>query len=122
MAGSENYVANPLGDHFDKGSSLNSERNTMDTLRVGVIGYGYWGPNLTRNFYELPSADLVAIADLREERRKEALSRFPHLITAQDYHDLFDLGLDAIVISTPPATHHPIARECLEHNLHVLVE
>jgi predicted dehydrogenase len=94
----------------------------MDKPRVGVIGYGYWGPNLARNFYELPSANLVAVADLREERRKHALSRFPQIVAAESYQELFDLDLDAVVISTPPATHHQIARECLEHNLHVLVE
>jgi predicted dehydrogenase len=94
----------------------------MDTLRVGVIGYGYWGPNLTRNFYEIPSANLVAVADLKEERLKQALSKYPQIIATQDYKELFDLGLDAVVVSTPPATHHQIARECLEHDLHVLVE
>lgn len=94
----------------------------MDKPRVGVIGYGYWGPNLARNFYELPSANLVAVADLREERRKHALSRFPQIVAAKNYQQLFDLDLDAVAICTPPATHHQIARECLEHNLHVLVE
>lgn len=94
----------------------------MDTLRVGIIGYGYWGPNLTRNFYELPSAKLVAVADLKEERRNQAQSKYPHIIVTSDYHELFNLGLDAVVVATPPATHHRIARECLEHNLHVLVE
>ena len=94
----------------------------MDTIKVGVIGYGYWGPNLARNFYELPAADLIAVADLKEERRKQAASKFPQLVTTEYYRELFDLGLDAIVVSTPPATHHQVARECLEHGLHVLVE
>jgi predicted dehydrogenase len=91
-------------------------------LRVGVIGYGYWGPNLTRNFYELPSADLVAVADLKEERRKQALAKYAQLIVTDDYKGLFDLGLDAVIVSTPPLTHFAIAKDCLLHNLHVLVE
>jgi predicted dehydrogenase len=94
----------------------------MERLRVGVIGYGYWGPNLTRNFSDLPLTNLVAVADLKEERRKQALSKYPQVITMEDYKELFDLGLDAVVISTPPATHYQIARECLERNLHVLIE
>jgi predicted dehydrogenase len=98
------------------------EKNIMEKLRVGVIGYGYWGPNLTRNFQELPLADLVAVADLKEERRQQARSKYPQLITMEDYKELFGLDLDAVVISTPPVTHHQIARECLEHNLHVLIE
>lgn len=94
----------------------------MHNLRVGVIGYGYWGPNLTRNFFELPLADLVAISDLKEERLKQARSKYPQIITTQKYEELFDLKLDAVVVSTPPATHHQIARKCLDHGLNVLVE
>jgi predicted dehydrogenase len=94
----------------------------MSTTKVGIIGYGYWGPNLTRNFYELPSADLVAIADLNEERLKQAAARYPQVIVKNEYQELFDLGLDAVVISTPPVTHYRIAKDCLEHNLHVLIE
>jgi predicted dehydrogenase len=94
----------------------------VDIVKVGMIGYGYWGPNLTRNFYELPSANLVAVADLTEERLKQAASKYPQIIVKHDYRELFDLGLDAVVVATPPATHYRIAKDCLEHNLHVLVE
>ncbi len=94
----------------------------MDTVRIGIIGYGYWGPNLTRNFYELPSADLVAIADLNEERFKQAASKYLQVSIKHDYRELFDLDLDAVVVATPPVTHYKIAKDCLEHNLHVLVE
>jgi len=94
----------------------------MDPLKVGVIGYGYWGPNLTRNFYELPASNLVAVADLSEERLKQVQLRYPQLIVKKDYQELFSLGLDAVVIATPPATHYPVAKDCLEHNLNVLIE
>jgi predicted dehydrogenase len=94
----------------------------MKVPRIGIIGYGYWGPNLTRNFNEIPSADLVAIADLNEERLKQATSKYPQVIAKGDYHELFNLGLDAVIVSTPPASHYRIAKECLENNLHVLVE
>lgn len=94
----------------------------MLATRVGVIGYGYWGPNLARNFYEIPSSDLVAVVDAKEERLKQAESRYSHLILKKDYRELFDLGLDAVVVSTPPLTHYKIAKECLEHDLNVLVE
>jgi predicted dehydrogenase len=94
----------------------------MTALKVGVIGYGYWGPNLSRNFYELPSSDLVVVADMKEERLNQAKSRYPQLIVKKNYKDIFDLTLDAVVVSTPPATHYAITKDCLEHNLHVLVE
>jgi predicted dehydrogenase len=94
----------------------------MSVTKVGIIGYGYWGPNLTRNFYEIPSADLVAIADMNAERLKQAASKYPQVTAKIDYKELFDLGLDAVVVATPPATHYRIAKDCLEHGLHVLVE
>ncbi len=94
----------------------------MNRLRVGIIGYGYWGPNLTRNFFELPTSEMVAISDLRTERLTHAQSLYPNMVAAKNYRELFNLGLDAVVVATPPITHFSIARDCLEHGLHVLVE
>ena len=94
----------------------------MAQIRVGIIGYGYWGPNLTRNFFGLPDAQLIAIADLKEENLKRAQSLYPQVVLTKDYQDLFNLELDAVVIATPPITHYAVAKDCLMHNLHVLVE
>ncbi len=94
----------------------------MEKLRIGIIGFGYWGPNLARNFHEMPSAELVAIADMKEDRLQRAYALYPSVYLVKDYHELFRADLDAVVISTPPATHYPIAKECLEAGLHVLVE
>jgi len=94
----------------------------MDAIKTGVIGYGYWGPNLTRNLFELAGSDLVAIADLSDERLNQARTRYPLLRLTKDYQEFFDLGLNAVVIATPPETHYPITRDCLEHGLNVMVE
>ena len=94
----------------------------MTALRIGTIGYGYWGPNLARNFYELPGSDLVAIIDRKEDQLERARSKYPEVVLKKDYKELFDMGLDAIVISTPPKTHFQIAKDCLLNGLHVLVE
>jgi predicted dehydrogenase len=94
----------------------------MDAIRVGIIGYGYWGPNIARNFSELSNSKVVAIADLKEEQRKRAQEKHPQVTLVKDYHELFKLELDAVVVATPPATHYAIAKDCLEHGLHVLVE
>jgi predicted dehydrogenase len=94
----------------------------MDTLKVGVIGAGYWGPNLIRNFVEIPRSDLVAVADLSEERLAHVHSRYPTVETTTDYQDLFAMSLDAVVVATPPATHFILASESLEHGLHTFVE
>ena len=94
----------------------------MERVRVGVIGCGYWGPNLIRNFVELPSSNLVVVADLRTERLAHIQSRYPGVQITEEYRDLFAMGLDAVVVATPPVTHFRIARDCLDHGLHLLVE
>lgn len=94
----------------------------MGTIKIGVIGCGYWGPNLIRNFVEIPDSDVVAVADLDEKRLSFIQSRFPQINLTRDYNDLFSMGLDAIAIATPPATHFNIAKKCLENHIHVLVE
>jgi len=94
----------------------------MPRIKIGVIGCGYWGPNLIRNFIEIPDANVVAVADIDESRLSFIQSRFPQVDAIKDYHALFSMGLDAIAIATPPATHFEIARNCLENDIHVLVE
>ncbi|UCG24062.1 MAG: Gfo/Idh/MocA family oxidoreductase, partial [Chloroflexota bacterium] len=94
-----------------------------EKAKIGIIGSGYWGPNLIRNFVELPGSTVVIVADLDQERLDAISERFPQIpLTTQDYRELFKLDLDAVVIATPPFSHHAIARECLENGLHVLVE
>lgn len=94
----------------------------METFRIGVIGCGYWGPNLIRNFVENPSSDVVIVADLKEERLNHIKASYPEIKITKNYQDLFSENLDAVVIATPPVTHHPLSLECFQHGLHVLVE
>lgn len=91
-------------------------------IKVGVIGYGYWGPNLVRNFSEIPTATLVGVADKRTDRLQHLKNLNPNVAVTTDYHDLFKMGVDAVVVATPPATHYKIAKDCLEHGASVLVE
>jgi predicted dehydrogenase len=92
-------------------------------IKVGVIGCGYWGPNLIRNFIELPTAELMIVADLVQANLDRVMSRFPQIPQAtQDYKALFSMGLDAIVVATPPQTHTALVQECLATGHHVLVE
>jgi len=95
----------------------------MNKVKIGAIGCGYWGPNLIRNFSEVATSEMVAVADLDRARLDHIQARYPQIThVTQDYHDLFQLDLDAIVISTPPPTHFAIAQECLQRGLHVLIE
>jgi predicted dehydrogenase len=92
-------------------------------IGVGVIGYGYWGPNLCRNFAEVPGARLVAVSDLREERLSLAAARYPSIAALRDHTELIDHpAVDAVAIATPVSTHYGLARRVLEAGKHVLVE
>ena len=93
------------------------------TLRVGVIGYGYWGPNLVRNFNEAPGSRVVAVSDLRDERLAQVRDRYPAVRTTGDFRDLLaDPAIDAVIVATPVATHFRLAMAAIEAGKHVLVE
>lgn len=90
---------------------------------IGLIGCGYWGPNLLRNFYELPGCSVVMVADIREERLAYVRRRYSSVETTKDHQDLLkDPDIDGIVIATPALTHYSLAKECLQSDKHVLVE
>jgi predicted dehydrogenase len=92
-------------------------------LNIAAIGCGYWGPNLIRNCVEIPLTSLEAVADLDWERLTHVRTRYPGIpLVTDDYTELFDTGIDAVVVSTPPETHFEIVAECLRNGLHVLVE
>jgi predicted dehydrogenase len=77
---------------------------------------------LVRNFVENQSSEVVIVADLQKERLSKIKASYPQVKITQDYKDLFNQNLDAVVIATPPLTHYSLSKECLEHGLHVLVE
>ncbi len=92
-------------------------------IRIGVVGYGYWGPNLVRNFFECPDTEVAAVADMRQERLDLVARRYPGLRLTTAYKDLLnDPAIDAVAISTPVTTHFPLAMEALRAGKHVLVE
>jgi predicted dehydrogenase len=92
-------------------------------IRIGVIGYGYWGPNLVRNFAETPGAEVRAVCDLRAERRALLRTRYPGLQTPAEPDSIMaDPDIDAVVIATPVSTHHDLALLALRAGKHVLVE
>ena len=94
----------------------------MERVRVGIIGSGYWGPNLIRNFIDLASSEVVMVADLKKERLTKIKNNYPKVMVTENYRDLFGQNLDAVVVATPPSSHYPITKDCLEHGLHALVE
>jgi predicted dehydrogenase len=92
-------------------------------VRIGVIGYGYWGPNLVRNIAEGRDTQVVAVADMKRDRLQLAARRYPSIRTVDDYRDLLRASdIDAVAISTPVSTHFQLAMEALQAGKHVLVE
>jgi predicted dehydrogenase len=92
-------------------------------IRVGVVGYGYWGPNIVRNFVEAPGAEVVAVSDLRADRLKTVQTRHPSVRATSSHRDLLEAtDVDAIAIATPVGTHYELALAALRAGKHVLVE
>lgn len=92
-------------------------------LKVGVIGCGYWGPNLIRNFHGLPDAEVVAIADLSEKRLAHVGLLYPGALKTTDHRRLIgDPAIDAVVVATPMTTHYELGRQVLEAGKHLFIE
>jgi predicted dehydrogenase len=101
---------------------LRRAKKPTSTVGVGIIGYGYWGPNLVRNFAEQPGSTLVAVSDLSVDRLTEVHARYPQVKVTTDCADLIsDPQVDAVVIATPVSTHYDLTRRALQAGKHVLV-
>jgi predicted dehydrogenase len=100
-----------------------SSRRDGGTLKVAVVGLGYWGPNLIRNLHELPRVAEVWACDLRTDRLEAITRRFPASKSTTSYDDLLvDPSIDAVMIATPISTHHNLAAAALKAGKHVFVE
>lgn len=92
-------------------------------VSVGVIGCGYWGPNLARNFARLPGCRLAALCDSDPERRNHVHSRHPSALAFADVDTFLEEGgTEAVVVATGPLSHAAIARACLKAGKHVCIE
>jgi predicted dehydrogenase len=94
----------------------------LEKIKIGVVGAGYWGPNLIRNFDQIPLADLRMVCDLRQERLNHIHQLYPHVDTSQELNDLIASDIQAVAIATPVSTHHEIAIKLLQSGKHILVE
>lgn len=92
-------------------------------LRVGVIGFGYWGPNVVRNLNAMEGVQVEAIAELSASARARALKAYPDLPVLSDPLELLrSHRVDAVAVITPVWTHYDLAKAALEHGKHVFVE
>ena len=97
--------------------------NTNDTLRIGVIGLGYWGPNLVRVLSGLPNCQVTALCDLNTSRLNEYCDKFPTAFGTTEVEKVLTRdSVDAVVIATPTKTHYGLAHQALSQGIHTFVE
>lgn len=92
-------------------------------VKIGIIGAGYWGPNLVRNFFSLDNCEVKYICDLDSSKLAKIKKNYPYTLLTTNVDELFyDPELDAVAIATPTATHYPLAKKALEMGKHVFLE
>ena len=92
-------------------------------LNVGVIGYGYWGPNIVRNFNGIDGSTVLMICDSNKESLKRARKANPHTILTEDWNELVSSGdIDIVAVITPVSTHFDLAKKALQEGKHIFVE
>ncbi len=95
----------------------------MSNITIGVIGYGYWGPNIVRNFFTAAECTVKAVADGRPERLAVLAKIFPSINGVKTAEEIInDKEIDAVVVATPVFTHFALAKKALEKGKHVLIE
>jgi predicted dehydrogenase len=104
-------------------SSFSRDKQRNGLLRVGVIGYGYWGPNVVRNLDQLDGVDVCSVCDTSASARQRVQKAHPHIEVSADPTELLNsTGIDAIAVVTPVWTHYALAKAALENGKHVFVE
>ena len=92
-------------------------------MNFGLIGYGYWGPNLLRNFADIPGAKAVAVADLDGKKLESVTRRYPWVKTTTDFREVItDTSVDVVAIATPVSTHFELGMAALKAGKHVWME
>ncbi len=92
-------------------------------IGIAVVGYGYWGPNLVRNFAETPGAQLLWVCDLKKDRLGAVQMRYPTVQITDDFDEVLrDPRVDAIAIATPVFAHYKLAMQAMMAGKHVFVE
>lgn len=94
----------------------------MNQVRVGVIGWGYWGPKITRNLASLPNVTVAVVADSDPNRLASVRRDFPGVAVTSSALEVFMSDVDGVVIATPVLSHYELAKQALVRGKHVLVE
>ncbi|MFW5775040.1 MAG: Gfo/Idh/MocA family protein [Chitinivibrionales bacterium] len=113
---------------IDKSTSLGPVKTTdvgsaASDLKIGVIGYGYWGPNIVRNFHGAAGATVACVCDNRAQALDSLHKNYPDMNTTQEYRDIIQAtDIDVVAVVTPVSTHYGLAKKALLEGKHVFVE
>src|ERR1700737_4291121 len=108
---------------FARSFCSNGCRMPDGLVGIGVVGYGYWGPNLVRNFANNERSRVIGVSDLDPAKLAVSKRFHPGIMTTSDFRDLLqDPGIDAVAIATPVHTHYDLALSALKAGKHVFVE
>ncbi len=92
-------------------------------IRIAVVGYGYWGPNIVRNFNSINEAEVVTVCDSNPDALKKITNTYPGIRITSDYNEIVTSpDIDAVAVVTPVFMHYEIARKALLNSKHVFVE
>jgi predicted dehydrogenase len=98
-------------------------KGNSSMVNIGVVGYGYWGPNVVRNFYNATGATVVAVCDRSEKALGRVSEMYPSIRLTSDVNDIMtSTEIDAVAVVTPISQHYPLAKLALENGKHVFVE
>jgi predicted dehydrogenase len=112
-----------MSTYLAKPDNLQIRQTKTETVKFGVIGYGYWGPNVVRNLDQMDTSKVVAISDKSSAALKRAAKAYPQALISPDSADLIaSPDIDAVAIVTPVWTHYELTKAALENGKHVFVE
>ena len=114
----------PVSQLFELASDESMHKGSGETVvKFGVIGYGYWGPNVVRNLDQLDGSEVVAVCDKSPTARKRIHKSYPHIKIVSETAELMSsTEIDAIAIVTPVHTHYELTKAALQNGKHVFVE
>jgi len=112
-----------MATYLESPKDIASQISKADVVKFGVIGYGYWGPNVVRNLDQLDGSKIIAVSDKSEKSLKRAAKAFPHVSLVEDANEIISSpDIDAVAVVTPVWTHYELTKKALENGKHVFVE
>jgi predicted dehydrogenase len=113
----------PVSVKLSQGKQQRGKSKGSSVIKFGVVGYGYWGPNVVRNLDRLEQAEMVAVCDQSANARKKVEKAYPDVMVTDNAVDLMSrTDIDAIAVVTPVWTHYELAKAALENGKHIFVE